>query len=248
MRAVFFLFVLYMVASPMISVEAQCSRYVPVNGKCGGVYFCWDSAENCKNELTLLLNVCCVKGTKCVRKNTDEWRCHNITQPLKPSASKPTPKPTPKPSPVAPVQVFSSTMTTLHNYYRKRHQVMPVVWDVDMATQAKQVTNMCSFDTGRLSGDYGQNLFMAYFNQNPIELGKDAVNNWYKAISKYDYNNATFSMDTGTATCVIWKSVKRIGCAVSSCPKSMTYLACLYDPPCNVVGQFEDNIYPMNSP
>lgn len=245
MSLVFFLFMLATV-SVNAQVGAPCSRYVAKGGKCGGIYFCWDSAENCKNELNLLLNVCCVNGTKCMRTDTDEWRCRGVNNTKPVEKASPTPAP---PNSSSSAKVFSSTMTTLHNYYRQRHQVSPVIWDTGLASKAKQIANKCSFDTVGFDRDYGQNLFMSYSgNKSPTEIGREAVTDWYKNIARYDYDNATFSMETGTATCVVWKSVKRIGCAASSCAKSTTYLACLYDPPCNVLGQFEDNVFPIVRP
>jgi uncharacterized protein YkwD len=245
------LFMLMMLMSPCIQAQApttRCNRFVPVNAQCGGLYFCWDRMTMCRNTFAPWTDTCCAAGTRCIRRTATEWRCARTNAPL--PTPKPTPKPAPKPSPKpspAPTPntspTFASTMTTLHNRYRVRHQVDPIVWDAALANDAQRWANGCIF-MHDMAQRGGENLYMAFYTQTPVAAATDSSNLWYNEISQYNYNIGMFSSATGHATCLLWKAVQRFGCAYQYCSGNRTYVVCRYSPACNVIGQFRQNVFP----
>ena len=68
-----------------------------------------------------------------------------------------------------------------------------------------------------------------------------------------DFNNQGFSMDTGHFTQVVWKGSNKIGCAYADCPAGGLFdasygpwrlISCMYNPPGNYEGQYEQNVSP----
>ena len=67
---------------------------------------------------------------------------------------------------------------------------------------------------------------------------------WYNEVSKYNYNNPVFGMDTGHFTQVVWKSTTKLGCGLGIASNNYAYGACNYSPPGNVQGAFAQNVLP----
>lgn len=245
-------------SSTTLAQVSRCTRYVPIGAQCGGLYFCWDRLTMCRPTLAPWTDTCCANGAKCIRRTSTEWRCTRPvapvpapkpkppapTPPPKPKPSAPTPAPVPIPAPNVPSTTFASTMTTLHNRYRVRHQVDPLVWDATLANDAQRWANGCVF-MHDLSQRGGENLYMAYYIQTPVSAATDASNLWYNEISQYNYQLGMFSYSTGHATCMLWKGLTRFGCAYQYCSApSRTLVVCRYAPVCNVMGQFTQNVFP----
>lgn len=248
-KSMSFLFMLMMLMIGSIQAQTRCNRYVPLNAQCGGLYFCWDRMTMCRNTLAPWTDTCCATGLRCIRRTATEWRCSRTSAPVVPAptpkpAPKPAPKPSPKPSPAPNTSpTFASTMTMLHNRYRVRHQVSPIVWDPVLANDAQRWANGCMF-MHDLSQPNGENLYMAFYTQPPVSAATEASNLWYNEISQYDYNMGMFSTLTGHATCMLWKATQRFGCAYQYCPGNRTLVVCRYSPACNVIGQFRQNVFP----
>ena len=66
---------------------------------------------------------------------------------------------------------------------------------------------------------------------------------WANEINSYDFANPGFSSATGHATQMLWVATTRIGCAAQACAEGPLYV-CEYDPPGNVIGQFQQNVLP----
>lgn len=88
------------------------------------------------------------------------------------------------------------------------------------------------------SSRYGENLAMFWG-----EDGTVAVDMWYSEAKKYDYSYPGFSMDSGHFTQLVWRSTCRIGYSGKKSTSGATYFVMLYDPPGNVIGSFERNVF-----
>jgi hypothetical protein len=75
---------------------------------------------------------------------------------------------------------------------------------------------------------------------------EDFVNLWYREVQSYRFKRGKFSMTTGHFTQLVWRSTKRVGCALSACKNGLDVLVCNYDPPGNVEGEFTDNVLPTS--
>jgi uncharacterized protein YkwD len=132
-------------------------------------------------------------------------------------------------------------MLELHNQYRAAHCAPPLAWSADLAKVAQKwadtlVAQGCGFDHSRTK--FGENLAMgtsgALDDRTIVEL-------WYREVDKYNFKRATFGMDTGHFTQLVWAGTSRVGCGRSAC-KGMDIVVCNYDPPGNVATMFDDNV------
>ncbi|KAL0063562.1 hypothetical protein AAF712_009571 [Marasmius tenuissimus] len=131
-----------------------------------------------------------------------------------------------------------------HNSFRSQHGAAPLTWSDSLASAAEKWANRCVFEHSKGQvGNYGENLAAGYGN------GYDAVRGvkgWTDESSEYDPKNPQYSHFTQ----VVWKSTKQLGCATAKCgnifpgSSDAVYLVCEYDPPGNVIGQFNDNVQP----
>lgn len=177
-------------------------------------------------------NICRVPLDPFVR----DFRRHMLQTP------RPSPKPAPKPSP-SPAYIFKNTTLNLHNSFRKRHRVSPLVWNNTVAISAQRWADRCMFMHQRNS-PYGENLYWSSVPQSASTAGTRSSTLWYNEVSMYNYRNARFSPQTGHFTCMVWKSVKALGCAMRVCPDRSTLVVCRYWPHCNIIGRFAQNVLP----
>eukprot|EP00884_Botryococcus_braunii_P013598 jgi/Botrbrau1/22239/Bobra.0138s0001.1 len=126
-----------------------------------------------------------------------------------------------------------------HNQKRALHRVPALRWDDNLARFAESLVSNCKFKHS--GGKYGENLHASSEGRASIN---DAVNAWYNEIKFYDFRNPAFSLQTSHFTAVVWKNTQRVGCAyATNCPgKWETVLACEYDSPGNVIGDFQNNV------
>eukprot|EP00877_Chromochloris_zofingiensis_P015156 jgi/Chrzof1/9895/Cz04g19290.t1 len=121
-----------------------------------------------------------------------------------------------------------------HNSYRAKHQVAPLAWSNSLAARAQNWANGCVFQH---SGS-GENLAMGHASF------QQAVNDWYAEVSQYSYQAGQYSSATGHFTQMVWKGSSQLGCGYA--PSCAMYV-CHYDPPGNVIGNFNDNVFPPTS-
>jgi len=216
-----------------------CSVSISPNRQCGGVAYCLDRSLNtstlCRNTTSPWNDACCTRNTRCTRKSATTWRC------LAPS-TKPPPSPSPALNSLSPV---ARATLQLHNEYRAKHRAPALSWNTEVQNSAQAWADRCMFRHDPSNRKYGENLYMISIKQDPVEAVKQATFLWYDEMKYYNYNNPTFSPATGHATCLLWKTVRRLGCVVKVCGGgSWTYVVCRYDPPCNYIGQFRENVLP----
>lgn len=139
---------------------------------------------------------------------------------------------------------FESDALTGHNNARALHGASPLTWSDDLASAAASWVVNCVFEhsQGKV-GPYGENLFAGTGNYGIT----DAINDWMAEASDYNPNSPTFSHFTQ----VVWKSTTQLGCAVHTCAPgtifdasygTSQFIACEYNPPGNVEGEFADNV------
>nr|QVT77495.1 pathogenesis-related protein 1 [Moniliophthora perniciosa] len=136
----------------------------------------------------------------------------------------------------------SDSWLTAHNNERDQHGAGKLEWSSDLASAAQDWANQCNFQTS--DSKYGENIARGS-GQFATE---DAVNLWLK--SKQDYNPQ--NPDSSSWTQIVWKSTTQLGCAQAKCPTTngdnqqveQTFYVCYYNPPGNVLGQYNDNVQP----
>ena len=96
------------------------------------------------------------------------------------------------------------------------------------------------FTSETYNGDYiGKNVFYSY----NTPLGAKMVDNWYKGISKYNFDNPGYVSGAGSFTQLVWKNSEKIGCGYA-CKGSQCYGGCVYYPGGNYLNSFATNVLP----
>ncbi len=152
---------------------------------------------------------------------------------------------------------MSAEMFKLHNYHRARHCAPPLTISQRLnqiaQSYAEQLAATSTFEhSGNKLGDkpLGENLYMEWISHGRVKASaKKAVQNWYDEIALHDFNNPTFSKETGHFTQMVWKSTKVMGTGVAYSPDGReVYIVTNYYPAGNIVGggYFEKNVLPPN--
>jgi uncharacterized protein YkwD len=144
-------------------------------------------------------------------------------------------------------------MTDMHNKFRPVHEVPELEslnrLKLSALNHARRISHSGTMNASGPSNT-GVNLAMMGGNvnfQNCYNIGLNNFELWYKGKDKYDYKNGSFSMDTGSFTQVVWKQTHYIGCGVSI-ENNQAFGVCHYQPPGNVMSQFQENVLPpMNN-
>ncbi|XP_010048670.2 pathogenesis-related protein PR-1 [Eucalyptus grandis] len=126
-----------------------------------------------------------------------------------------------------------------HNAARAAIRMPPLTWDSRLATYAgwwaAQRRQDC--DLRHSNGPYGENIFWGSgTGWNPGQ----AVAAWASERRWYDYrsNACAEGQMCGHYTQIVWRSTRRVGCAVVVCFKDGgTFMVCEYDPPGNYIGE-----------
>lgn len=152
-------------------------------------------------------------------------------------------------------QAFIDDILNYHNTLRARNGAGPLTWNADLANIALNNVNTNaaagSFSHSRnipalaASDPYGENIANQYGANNPDYL----VWLWYEENQSYDYPTGSYSESTGHFTQVVWVASTELGCAYTQAndANKTFYLACEYNTPGNVVGEFQQNVLPMTA-
>lgn len=134
------------------------------------------------------------------------------------------------------------------NAHRKNHGSPPLEYSSTLAKYAQGVSDTCVMEHS--GGPYGENLYMIMPGvQDPYPTAtKEAIFSWAKEIQSYDYNSPGFSMNTGHATALLWKSTKKVGCAWTACSDSAMFTCNFDDAVPNMGGEYEANVLPFGTP
>jgi uncharacterized protein YkwD len=136
------------------------------------------------------------------------------------------------------------------NSYRNKHHVNNLTYDPIISNTSQNwasylsVRNEFKHSNNR---QYGENLswYGGYKNE-IVKLIKLSVDKWYNEIKQYNFNNPTFSSQTGHATALLWSSSTSFGFGYSyNNSKKSAIVVMNFNPPGNVMGQFKENVLPM---
>jgi pathogenesis-related protein 1 len=126
-------------------------------------------------------------------------------------------------------------MLAAHNAVRKRVGVPPLVWSKRLQ-RAAQAWADTLLKTGKFEHNrrtpYGENLWEIEGAEGSPE---EVVQDWASEASGYDHRSNTCRGTCGHYTQVVWRSTKRLGCAVARGRRRDVWV-CEYDPPGNYVG------------
>lgn len=113
----------------------------------------------------------------------------------------------------------------------------PLAWDERVASYARWYAQSRRGDCALVhsSGPYGENLF---WGSGTGWAPAQAVAAWVSERPRYDYwSNSCSGGMCGHYTQIMWRSTRRVGCAMVTCYNGRgTFITCNYDPPGNYVG------------
>ncbi|AQK75612.1 pathogenesis-related protein PR-1 precursor [Zea mays] len=114
----------------------------------------------------------------------------------------------------------------------------PLAWDERVAAYARAYAESRRGDCAlaHSAGPYGENLF---WGSGTGWAPAQAVAAWLSERPRYDYwtNSCYGGSMCGHYTQIMWRSTRRVGCAMVACYGGRgTFITCNYDPPGNYVG------------
>ncbi|MBW0479536.1 hypothetical protein O181_019251 [Austropuccinia psidii MF-1] len=130
-----------------------------------------------------------------------------------------------------------------HNRFRSQYGSPPLVWDPDLVLPSQQLVQKCIWQHTQ-NNKYGENMSAGQKNISEV------VDGWVNGPGEkhnYDPRNPVPSHFSQVA----WVGSKRLGCQVHTCvdvkgcglPQSpLQFWGCTYDPPGNVMGEFQENV------
>jgi uncharacterized protein YkwD len=147
----------------------------------------------------------------------------------------------------------SAELLDLQNKHRARHCVGPLTISQRLNQIAQSYAeHLAATSTFEHSGNkfegesLGENLYMQWISDGRVKVSaKAAVKSWYDEIALHDFNNPTFSKETGHFTQMVWKGSRKMGVGVALSPDEReVYIVTNYYPAGNIVGPgfFEKNV------
>ena len=127
-------------------------------------------------------------------------------------------------------------MLVAHNTLRWRFKVRPLEWSDKLAGVAQEWADklLAGKDIHhRPNSPYGENIFESRGGK---IVAADVVNDWASESRDYIYRTNRCLDVCGHYTQLIWRSTKRVGCAVAHSTDREVWV-CEYDPPGNVEGE-----------
>lgn len=92
---------------------------------------------------------------------------------------------------------------------------------------------------------YGYNI---YYRKDGFVYGTEPVEEWYKAISVYNWFAGSKNLGTDNFTQVIWKNSTFLGVGIAINKEHETFVVACYNPPGNIAKKFIDNVLPKQEP
>ncbi|XP_055379617.1 uncharacterized protein LOC129610872 [Condylostylus longicornis] len=147
-----------------------------------------------------------------------------------------------KPLEMYPKELRQSSLTA-HNRFRSLHNCPPLVQNPELDKLAEEwAKHLAEINKlyHRPNSKYGENLYWTSDKYGHVTM---AVQSWYDEMKFYDFSNPNFSSETGHFTQLIWKDSIELGTGISRRGDSL-YVVCLYNPPGNYVGRFNEYYVP----
>lgn len=137
----------------------------------------------------------------------------------------------------------------MHNEYRRRHNAGALTWSDSLAKKAKSVASEL-LDASR-SGfkreleKQGENIAILPYSKRNI--AKQAVDKWYREITKFSFTSPSIKPETKDFTQIIWKKSKKVGMGfISTANKKKTLVVALYSPAGNDQYKMRENLNTVN--
>ena len=118
-------------------------------------------------------------------------------------------------------ELFTYALSAIkrHNVVRACHNAEPLMFNCEIMKISQDYSEHLAKNVGNLvhshtqfHGKYmGENLAYVGGSFQKIPSGDVPTNMWYNEIKKYDFNNPSFSQETGHFTQVVWKASKEFG-------------------------------------
>ncbi|XP_022099173.1 uncharacterized protein LOC110983864 [Acanthaster planci] len=142
---------------------------------------------------------------------------------------------------------FQKDALDVHNEYRSKHGVNSLRLSDDLCKSAQDwAEHLAKKDRFEHSkrNDIGENVAMHYSSATTEYSGKEACDQWYSELSKYDFKKPGFESGTGHFTQMVWKGSKDFGIGKAITKDGKVLVVGQYLPPGNVVGRYEENVFP----
>jgi len=131
---------------------------------------------------------------------------------------------------------FAREMLNAHNDVRGRVGLPPLQWSGELAAYSQKWANslIANNRTAHNSkSPYGENIFSSGLGSTPASV----VTEWASESQNYTYITNTCNGDCGHYTQLVWRSTRRVGCAMASNNQREIWV-CSYDPAGNVRGKW----------
>lgn len=157
----------------------------------------------------------------------------------------------PRPVQAASPSDFEEDCIRIHNDYRAKHKVSPLVRSEECSRKAAQwAQTLAKEDRMYLDSKsgFGQNLFAKWSsNSNHQVTATEPIQCWYGDIANYKFGGepARNTQNIGHFTQVVWKGSKEVGVAQARSRSGKVYVVAYYHPAGNIVGSFKDNVPPI---
>ncbi|URE00088.1 SCP [Musa troglodytarum] len=125
-----------------------------------------------------------------------------------------------------------------HNAARAAVGLPPLAWDARLARYAESYAGRRRRDCAlaHSGGPYGENIF---WGSGARWRPAQAAAAWVRERRWYHYrSNSCSAPECGHYTQIVWRSTRRLGCAMVSCSgRKGVLVVCEYDPPGNYIGE-----------
>ena len=148
-------------------------------------------------------------------------------------------------------ELFTYALSAIkrHNVLRACHNAEPLMFNCEIMKISQDYSEHLAKDVGSLvhsqtkfHGNYmGENLAYVGGSYKQIPSGEVPTNMWYNEIKVYDFNNPSFSQDTGHFTQVVWKASKEFGIG-ASCYNNKCFMTGNYYPGGNYNGMYASQV------
>ncbi|XP_071801939.1 uncharacterized protein [Asterias amurensis] len=146
-----------------------------------------------------------------------------------------------------PLSKFQQDALSVHNEHRSKHGVDSLRMSADLCKSAQDwAEHLAKNDLFEHSKgtDIGENVAMHYSSATTAYSGKQAADQWYSELSKYDFNKPGFTSGTGHFTQMVWKGSREFGIGKAVTKGGKVMVVGQYRPPGNIVGRFEEHVLP----
>jgi len=126
-------------------------------------------------------------------------------------------------------------MLNVHNSIRSRMKLPPLEWSSELAAFSQKWANTLlakNRSAHNPNTPYGENILITGIGATPSMI----VNDWASESRDYSYPENACSTDCGHYTQIVWRSTRRMGCAVARGSQREIWV-CSYDPPGNYRGE-----------